>query len=304
MKRIIILKHGGGELANQLWNYVNIYAYGLEIDTPVKNPSFFEYHSFFQLIRNESFVTKLLSRFFRTPRRRSHIINKIVRFKYSILAKIKRYIHAPCIVSSENSDNKVIYLPPSGSVLGRFGKCVILYLTGWLFRNPIGIEKWRSELLRAFAPNQKIMTKIDGILLPLRQKYEKIVGVHIRQGDYAIFKGGKYLVSQERIREIVSEYAKENILDARKTVFMVASDGAIDQGLYKNLNVYFSKENAVTDLFLLARADIIIGSDSSFGAFASWYGDIPHIIAKRESMDWDYYRGRASCFRNKYATLV
>ena len=41
MRKIIILKHGGGELANQLWNYLSVYAFGLERGISVLNPSFF-----------------------------------------------------------------------------------------------------------------------------------------------------------------------------------------------------------------------------------------------------------------------
>ena len=64
MKKIVILKHGGGELANQLWNYLSIYAFGLEAKVLVKNPSFFEYHSFFKFLPNESLTTRLFSLFF------------------------------------------------------------------------------------------------------------------------------------------------------------------------------------------------------------------------------------------------
>jgi hypothetical protein len=304
MRKLVILKHGGGELANQLWNYVSIYAYGLEMNIPVFNPSFFEYHSFFNLLQKESLITKKFALFFRTPRRRSHIINKMGRLKYAAIVKIRTLLHSSCVVSSENLENKVRYLPPSGPIPGRFGECGSLYFTGWLFRNPVGLQKWRKELVKVFAPKAEIENKVNEIISPLGAKYEKIIGIHIRQADYVDFKDGKFLISQERIREIVSEYAKENILDATKIVFVITSDGPVDESLYKNLNVFISRENSVVDLFLLSKTDVILGSDSSFGAFASWYGNIPHIVFKNEAIDWNYYADKKAYFENKYWALT
>ncbi|HEU5114650.1 MAG TPA: alpha-1,2-fucosyltransferase [Candidatus Paceibacterota bacterium] len=303
-KKIIILKHGGGELANQLWNYVSIWAYGLEVGAPVRNPSFYEYHYFFRFLKNESCVTNITSRLmFRRPRRRSNWINRNQRFKYAQRAWITEKFHPRCVFSSETNENKPTLLPPSHPLPPRYESCNRLYFKGWLFRNPAGLSKYGKELRTAFAPSDTVLKRVDEIIAPLRAKYEKIIGIHIRQGDYKTFKGGKYLISQERIREIVSEYAKENILDAAKTAFIIASDGPVDESLYKKLNVHVSKENAVTDLFLLSKCDAIIGSDSSFGAFAAWFGNIPHVICKQGPMDWAYYADKTEYFDNKLSEL-
>ncbi len=304
MKKIIILKHGGGELANQLWNYLSIYAYGLEIEAEVRNPSFFEYHSFFRFLPKENFITKIRAFFFRVPRRRSHFIVKSARFKYKISSKIITSLNSHCVFSSENNENKATYLPPTKSLPPEFENCNKTYFTGWLFRNPFGLEKFNAELHKVFTPTDKALAQVEKIVNPLRQKYQKIIGVHIRQADYKVFKDGKFLINQERIREIVGEYAKENIIDAGKTVLLVTSDGPIDENLYKNMNIYVSKENSVIDLFLLSKTDVILGSDSSFGAFAAWYGNIPHIIFKNEPIDWDYYSSKKTFFSNKYSTLT
>ena len=304
MKKLVILKHGGGELANQLWSYASVYAYGLEMKIPVYNPSFFEYHYFFKFLSKESLLTKLFVLFFHTPRRRSHLMNRIGRLKYRIVTKIQILAHLSCVISSENIENKVRYLPPSGPIPARFGQCDSLYFTGWLFRNPKGMAKFRKELFVTFFPSGQVERRVSEIISPLRQKYKKIIGVHIRQADYAGFKDGRFLISQERVREIVSEYAKENILDASSTAFLITSDGPVDESFYKKLNIYISKENSVVDLFLLSRTDVILGSDSSFGTFASWYSNIPHIIFKNEPMDWQYYADKKSYFENKYCVLT
>jgi hypothetical protein len=304
MKKIIILKHGGGELANQLWNYISIYAYGLDSKTLVQNPSFFEYHHFFNLLKNESVLTKIRTWFFRTPRRRSHPINKIARFKYGIQIKIMEHLHKKCLLSSLNTLNTSVYLPPTKILSQNLEKCNILYLTGWLFRNPIGINKFRKELMETFKPVKKVEDKVEAIIGQLKNKYEHVIGVHIRQADYKTFKESAYFLEQGRVREIINEYIAVYNLDKEKTVFLITSDGPVKTEVFKGLNIYVSKENAVVDLFLLSKTSAIIGSDSSFGAFGAWYGNVPHIVMKKGLMDWNYYDGNKTYFDNKYLTLL
>jgi len=54
---------------------------------------------------------------------------------------------------------------------------------------------------------------------------------------------------------------------------------------------------------LLAATDIIIGSDSTFGAFASYYGNLPFIVFEKK-IDWNYYKDKKYFFENKKCTTV
>ena len=45
-KKIIILWHNGGRLANQLWLYISVYAYALEKKYDLENHTFFEYSEY------------------------------------------------------------------------------------------------------------------------------------------------------------------------------------------------------------------------------------------------------------------
>jgi len=304
MKKIIIIKHGGGELANQLWNYLSIYACGLDKKVSVQNPSFFEYHSFFNFLSKESLTTRVFSQFFKTPRRRSHCINRLGRTLYALRTRIITCIHHRCLVSSENNTNKIIYIDPTQSLLGSYTTCNTLYFSGWLFRNPVGLITFARELHTAFTPQQKIIDKVQSIVAPLRLQYPHIIGLHIRQSDYADFKNGTFVITQDRARTLMQEYIREKSLDVSKTLFIITSDGPIVGDLFKDLNTYISKESSVVDLFLLSSTDTILGSNSSFGAFASWYGNIPHIVMNNDVIDWNYYADKKTFFENKYLTLA
>ena len=49
MKKIVIIRSAGNELANQLWNYASVYAYALERKVSLENPAFFEYGEYFAM---------------------------------------------------------------------------------------------------------------------------------------------------------------------------------------------------------------------------------------------------------------
>lgn len=304
MKRIVILKHGGGELANQLWNYVSIYAFSLERQIPLRNPSFFEYHSFFKFLPEENIMTKCFSFFFKKTRRRANLINRIARFKYNLIVVFIAKLNQNCLISSENNQSRVFYLPPTKAPLESKKSCHNIYFTGWLFRNPIGLEKYRHTILKTFEPKEEILKKVENIINHLREKFENVVGVHIRQADYEVFKSGEYFIGTVRVRQILEEYTKENNLENGKTVFVITSDGPIKREVFDDLNIFVSDNNAVTDLFLLSKTEAILGSDSSFGGFASYYGNIPLIVMKKTEMDWEYYRDKKKYFENKYCTTI
>ncbi|MDP3996376.1 MAG: hypothetical protein Q8P86_01630 [bacterium] len=308
-KKTIILWHGGGELGNQLWNFASIYAYCLEHDRECLNYSFFQYGEFFNMPVGNKFIKTLFFSPFKSYRKRRNGLRvKIAKLIYKIIyLKPIEIMFSQKVVSSENLESKTYCLPPTQRPPELFRKeedSDVVYMVGWLFRNPEGLRKFRKELLDVFAPKKEIMNRTEEILRPLRLKYNNIVGVHIRQGDYAFFKSGEYFIEQKRVREILDEYMRENNIDESNTLFVITSDGAVQSKFFNGLNVYISKEDAVTDLFLLAKTRTIIGSDSSFGAFASWYGNIPHIIFKKDKMDWQYYSDKNSYFENKYCTLV
>jgi hypothetical protein len=180
-----------------------------------------------------------------------------------------------------------------------------VYFEGWLFRNPDGLNHYRETLVEAFSPNKVIRQKVDNILDTLSSTSSThLVGIHLRQGDYTVFKNGVYLISPERMREIIDEYKAEKSLSLENISLFIASDGPVDAEVFAGYKTYISTENAVTDMFVLSQTNVIIGSNSSFGHFASWYGNIPHIVAQKEDMDWDYYKDKDSYFMNEYCTLA
>lgn len=299
-KQVIILEHNGGRLANQLWNFMSIYAYALERGYECQNYSFFSYHQYFRFTIKSSLIRWL---FFKPLFKGRNFFR---RWYGTYVKAIKRRKKEQFIIST---DENIYYLPPTVSETVELKKSEEstgkeIYFSGWLFRNPVGIARYYKELVNAFRPQKNIEEKVVAFMKEVRSSYRHIVGVHIRQGDYREFEGGKYLVSLERVREIMEEYLAKLGKRLEETCFIIASDEKIEMSQFGQLPVIASTGQMVEDLFMLSGCDVILGSNSTFGAWASYYGNIPLVVLQNETIDWEYYRDKDSYFENKYCTVV
>ncbi|MDB5266917.1 MAG: hypothetical protein JWN89_732 [Parcubacteria group bacterium] len=296
MKKIIILDHNGGRLANQLWNFISLYAFSLEKGYCLENYSFWRYA--------EDFSIPLP----RNPLVRSLLFGKLIRYKWFRMLGIPdrfvrtmKFLYQERIVSDNSSP---LYLPPSAEADPFSSKeYSTIYTNGWLFRNPIGLQKHRQEIISYFTPKKGILRRISEKIARLKESSDHIVGVHIRQGDYKVWEGGRYYFEQPDVRIMLDEYLAFSGRLTERTIFLICSDGPVDLPVFDGLRIEVAKGTPVEDLYALAHADSIMGSNSTFGAYASYYGDKPFIVFNKR-IDWDYYKGKGGYFENKYSTLV
>lgn len=317
MKKAIIIQHSG-RLANQLWNFISIYAYCLLRGYDCENYAFFDYRKYFNMpVKNRALdmllfkPIALADRVF--PERAAQ------RLKRKVFSFYVRYIskrHGKHILYSSEwiRDGGAFFLPPSETSLAKDRERLLmlennpnvknLYFSGWLFRNPVGIKRYRSQILDYFKPRREVQKSVDDFIAPLRQSYKHIVGVHIRQTDYRVSKGGIFFVEQNRAREIIDEYISYFGKNPKETCFVICSDGSVDRQTFRGINFVVSGKDAVEDLFILGSCDIILGSDSTYGGFSSYWANIPHIVFKRNKIDWDYYKDKTQYFENKYCLTL
>ncbi len=275
MKKIIITKPGCQELANHLLNYLSIYAYGLETGAQVVNPSFSKWYRYFNLKKD--------------------VLERLWSIFDGLYGSYVVRAHKKCALFAVN---EVVHL----SSTTKKNACDTLYFIGWFFRNPLGLEKYHDEILSAFQPKEHILKKIENILSPLKGK--KLVGVQIRQQPYPGFSDGRFLVSPERVRQVVDEYMSERKLSAVDTALVVVSDKAVDLTMFEGFATHVSHEDEVTNLFLLSKCSVVIGTNSTSSNLAAWFGNVPHIVTTNESINWEYYHDIKTYFENKYVTFA
>lgn len=311
-KTAIVLSHNGGQLANQLWNHLGIYAYCLERGYVCKNYCFFEYASSFSFPVGNALVDLLFFKTFPLGERLFGFAyaKKIWRRLYRAVIRLYELAWPRSVVRSRTTIDSLgtYFLPPSVPPTAELARLETadepILFDGWLFRNPIGISSYRTELVAAFQPKPDIQERVAHFLQPLRASSARIVGLHLRQGDYREFKQGRFFIEQKRLREILDEYLERFPVSEGGVTFVLCTNGEVDPEVFSGLDVRRTGLGFIEELFALAGCDLIIGSDSTFGSFASYYGNIPHIICKNEAMDWAYYQDKKGYFQNKYCLTV
>lgn len=285
-KNVVIFDHDGGRLGNQLWNLVSVFAYCSERGYSCINYSFYEYYKYFELSKTNFFFDVIFLRL--------HPFLRYKFYKYYTRYIYQKYPHNILDIRHDPK-NKVVetfHLPPSpikhNVHLEKLTKTEQLndtiYFSGWLFRNPIGIEKFHDEIKRFLSPKREFLKNAGDLITKMRTKGQKVVGVHIRGGDYVIFEQGKFYFTQREARKILDEYlAKES---SGNVVFVICSDEKIDDEVFEGLTYSTGTGHIIEDLLSLSMTDLVIGSDSTYGTFAAYYGNIPIVFFKKSNIDW------------------
>jgi hypothetical protein len=293
MKKIVIINHGG-QLCNQLWNYLSVATYALEKNYDCRCPAFFQYERFFPKAKTSFWAKYVLNPLFRFFPRRRNFINRLDNLSQKIIFGKKKLSQA-VKSTDEKGQPKLFLLPPSENKDQRQKEKLAsveqsegdIIFSGYAFRNPIGAAKYHDQICNLLSPKPEVKAQVDAFIAELRKKYDLLVGVHIRQNDYKTC-GERFYYPPEKAIVIINNFYTSRP-KTEKICFIVASDEKIDIKIFGSAPAVAAPGGLIEDLFTLASTDFIIGSNSSFGAFAAYYGDIPMAIFKPEPINWNFY---------------
>ena len=273
MKKIVILENNGGRLANQLWLSSGVYAYCLEKKYIYENRCFFRYEHYFNIQKSDWFLYSFFNR-------RNIRNSKLAKVLYPIYSTTLKMLNPKSVVQ----DNKTIFnLPPDeglnekqSNLLDKIEKSDrgIFYFCGWLFRTPIGLEKYRKEITEYFKPRKEYDDRVKNFIDRARTGNRQLIGIHVRHGDYKVWNGGKFFYSFKEVRKILESFLQEQE-NKEQITFIICSDEEINDSIFAGLPYIKGLGSEIEDLYTLASTDKIIGSNSSYGAWASYYGNIP-----------------------------
>lgn len=247
-----------GQMCNQLLTLASAYALGLEYGDSVKCPvidSKLKYAFCFQNAANIK-VKMYESPFWK-------ILAKII----SITKKIFKV-----------SDNKKYDK-------NKIGKLQIF--TDWIsFNDAVILAKHQDEIRQYFAFKPFIEEKCREIIDDVRTEGKKLVGVHIRRGDYKSFNNGIWYYSDD-------EYIHwmKCLLQEKNVRYVLFSNEPLEINKFidAGLDVVYLAGNAVEDLCCLSKCDYIMGPPSTYSWWASMYGNSPRLIleSKEDMYSWD-----------------
>jgi hypothetical protein len=170
----------------------------------------------------------------------------------------------------------------------------VVFAHGWRFRVPASWLQRHAEKIRDyFRPIEEYERASHEAVERLRRDADIVVGVHIRHGDYRVWRGGKYFFPASRYAGWMQELAAQ--FPDRKVAFFVCSDEPRSADEFPGLSVGLGAGSAMGDLHALARCDYIFGPQSTFTQWASFYGNKPLLLLKDTNDRLELAKFRVSC---------
>ncbi len=272
---MIIIASKPGQLSNRLFLFAHFVANAIEHHRVVRNPSFDDYAHRFPATCGH-IVSRYPSR--KAPHSKPRWMRRaaywFVNRGSAVLARLglgnNRLV---TIVRIDWNEVRELDEPPMEAILDR---ARVTVAQGWLFLDEPNLEKHKDAVRDFFSPDDATRCVVDELVGELHRRYDVVIGLHMRRGDYDRFLGGKYLFPPTAYRRIAE--AAKALFPERSVCFLVCSDEDIPDIVRAAGDVYAGPADAVTDLYCLASCDYLIGPPSTYSMWASYYGDVPLLV--------------------------
>jgi len=156
----------------------------------------------------------------------------------------------------------------------------IVNLKGWRYRAPNLVHKHREKIKKHFSPKSTICKSIKRKINLSKKGFDILVGLHLRQTDYQLWRDGEFFYSPEYYINLMNQFIK--LHPNKKVKFLICSDELPQE--INNCLIPWEKGlgTPIEDIYSLAECDYIMGPPSTFSLWASFYGSKPlcHIDKK------------------------
>ncbi|TWU58856.1 hypothetical protein Poly51_16360 [Rubripirellula tenax] len=268
---MIVIARNFGQLGNRLLLSSNLIAAACQYDVPLFNPSFARYAHYFQAtsndlwcrfpVRNRPTAPSPIARemlyrsVYLTGRTLSHL--RMTSFPFHIVRVTPQQT---CDLQSDAFARKATGRRP-------------VLVSGWKFDAGDWIQKHADSIRSVYRIADQHQSNVDGLMAQARARGSHVVGVHIRQGDYARFENGRYFYSIDQYAAAMRRI-RERMAD-RDVVFLVCGNVPLADHDFGDLNVCFGTGHMIEDMYAFAAADTVIGPPSTYTGWASFYGRVP-----------------------------
>jgi hypothetical protein len=129
-------------------------------------------------------------------------------------------------------------------------------------------------------------------LLKEKCGFSKLVGVHIRRGDYRVFADGAWFFEDEVYARIMKDL-KASYPGPGEVGFLLVSDESLDTSSFDPIApLTFGKNDPGLDQALLSLCDFILGPESTFSAWPGFLHEIPRAVIANAScrLRWEDFQ--------------
>lgn len=179
---------------------------------------------------------------------------------------------------------KIIKLQKNSNPFENLG--YITLIRGWIFETQCHLDSEKKDYYRAIFQNQFFRFHQNPFKTFKINTKGKILGVHIRRGDYINFLEGKYFFPDSTYFNYIKTLI--SLKYDFKTILIFSNEmNSINKNLFNFENLYFVTGNEYEDYFLMARCDLVVGPSSTFSMWANYIGigKLLYIQSPNESED-------------------
>jgi hypothetical protein len=181
----------------------------------------------------------------------------------------------------------------SPAFLGRVTRRPVTTIAGWRIATWKQVAAQEIELRSYFRPAAAFRRAAESFVTGLRDRYDRLFGVFIRQTDYREWYDGRFLFETGRYADWMRELVELN--RGQRVGFVVASESAQDAAVFSGLPVHFATGVAgqgghwFESWIELSLCDVIVSPPSTFSATAAFLGDRPlwPVLARDQTMAFD-----------------
>ncbi len=156
-----------------------------------------------------------------------------------------------------------------------------IVVSGWFVRYYDLFLKYRDEICELFTLDDQYTAPVKAKMQEAEQNSQDNIlrlGVHIRRGDYAQWRDGQFLFSDEVYADHINHFAEMHPGKALH-VYLSTNDPSVSEEHFQKLcpkvRIHHLQGSAPEDLFMLSECDYLIGPPSTFSMVAAMYRDIP-----------------------------
>jgi hypothetical protein len=274
---MVIIGKRAGQMGNRLFMFAHFIANAIEYNYEVRNPSFYSYSRYFVGTQNDFFCSFPANESrLRSPALQSllyRFINKCV-LPLSRFSGISKIFNIQFLdITKETCSEECYDMNDPGYVELATSSKRLIIKDAWIFRDFINFNKYADQIRAFFTPIEKHSAAVSSLISRVRKDCELLVGVHIRQGDYKRWQGGKYYFTTSEYAAIMRRFAAT--MPEKQIKFLICSNIKQDEGIFKGLNHAMGNDHPLEDMYAFAQCDFLIGPPSTYTAWASFYGSVP-----------------------------
>ena len=267
--KLFVISGRCGRLGNRIILFANFIALAEEQGHRVINPTFHSYARFFKATRGDIYCqyppAMRRSWWDTVPGVGGAIRGTRIFFHVARAAGLlnERYpIFGKRIFTLRQCPAQKITALDDPEVQAKIRDARIVFVNGWTFRAPGLVQRHAERIKSYFQPVAEIEQASFKAVAQLRQHADIVVGVHVRHGDFANWRGGKFFFPASRYAAWMNELAEQ--FPGCKVSFFVCSDEPRHEHEFPGLRVGIGAGSAVGDMCALAKCDYIFGPLSTF----------------------------------------